>query len=201
MGHPPGASELPHRDRPPVNAAALAREAYEHRHASQRELELRAVLDLAAAENPRIIVEIGCDMGGTLWCWRQICDEVYGITLGDNSRPTGGQTAPLDDHGATILLGDSRDPASLAWLTERLAGRGIDVLHIDGDHSYAGVAADVRAYGPLVRPGGLLLIHDVCNDRDARVDVPRFWAEWSPGRDARVIAAGPMPLGFGVVRM
>ena len=182
-----------------MNAAQIAAEAYEHRHASQRQPELRAVIELVAVAKPKVIVEIGCDMGGTLFCWRQLCDQVYGITLPDNSWPTGGQSGPLDDHGATVFRGDSHDPEAFVWLWRQLGDRRIDVLHVDGDHSYQGVASDVLTFSPLVRPGGLVLIHDVCNDRDPRVEVPRFWADWSPGRNTRVITAGPVPLGFGVV--
>jgi predicted O-methyltransferase YrrM len=36
----------------------------------------------------------------------------------------------------------------------------IDVLFIDGDHSFEGVTADIRAWLPHVKPDGLLLFHD-----------------------------------------
>lgn len=36
----------------------------------------------------------------------------------------------------------------------------IDVLFIDGDHSYAGVVRDVEAWMPHLRPGGIALFHD-----------------------------------------
>lgn len=178
----------------------IAHEAYEHHRASQREQELVLALHEVAAINPQIIVEIGCDAGGTLYAWRQICDEVYGITLADNTWPTGGTCAPLVTHGAEVLLGDSHEPESVVWLLDRLAGRPVDVLHIDGDHSLAGVRTDWEMYSPLVRPGGLVLIHDVCNERDPRVQVPQFWAELTADRpDARILAKRYNPVGFGVV--
>lgn len=37
----------------------------------------------------------------------------------------------------------------------------IDILLIDGDHSYGGVKADYEKYEPFVRRGGLILMHDV----------------------------------------
>jgi len=37
----------------------------------------------------------------------------------------------------------------------------LDVLFIDGDHSYQGVVSDLENYVPLVKPGGLILLHDV----------------------------------------
>lgn len=41
------------------------------------------------------------------------------------------------------------------------AGGGVDLLFIDGDHTYASVLTDWLLYSPLVRPGGLLAFHDV----------------------------------------
>ena len=37
----------------------------------------------------------------------------------------------------------------------------IDVLFIDGDHSFEGVTRDIEAWVPHVRKGGLVLFHDV----------------------------------------
>jgi len=36
----------------------------------------------------------------------------------------------------------------------------LDVLFIDGDHSYGSVSADLEAWAKKVRPGGLVLLHD-----------------------------------------
>lgn len=40
----------------------------------------------------------------------------------------------------------------------------LDFVFIDADHSYAGCAADIAAWAPKVKPGGLLCGHDY-NDR------------------------------------
>jgi len=52
----------------------------------------------------------------------------------------------------TFLQGDSKN---IIWEKE------IDVLFIDGDHSYEGVKADYERYEPFVKEGGLILFHDV----------------------------------------
>ena len=36
----------------------------------------------------------------------------------------------------------------------------VDLVFIDGDHSYAGVKADVERFSPFVREGGCLALHD-----------------------------------------
>lgn len=50
----------------------------------------------------------------------------------------------------------------------------IDVLFIDGDHSYKGVKADYEKYEPFVKKGGLILMHDVTYPR---YGVKDFWKE------------------------
>ena len=42
----------------------------------------------------------------------------------------------------------------------------IDVLFIDGDHSYEGVKKDFELYEPLVKKGGLICFHDICDHKD-----------------------------------
>lgn len=39
----------------------------------------------------------------------------------------------------------------------------IDILHIDGDHSEPGVRFDIEAWGTCVRPGGIIMMHDINN--------------------------------------
>jgi hypothetical protein len=36
----------------------------------------------------------------------------------------------------------------------------IELLWIDGDHSYAGADLDLRKWSPFVIPGGILALHD-----------------------------------------
>ncbi len=47
-------------------------------------------------------------------------------------------------------------------------GRPIEVLLIDGKHSYGQVKLEHRLYRPLVRPGGFMLFHDSENIRGVR---------------------------------
>jgi predicted O-methyltransferase YrrM len=39
-------------------------------------------------------------------------------------------------------------------------GQRPDAILIDGDHSYAGVKRDLELYFPLLRPGGVIVVHD-----------------------------------------
>lgn len=62
-------------------------------------------------------------------------------------------TAGVADR-VTVVEADSRD--GLAGL----AGQKFGLIFIDGDHSYAGAAADIAGALPLLDHGGVLAIHD-----------------------------------------
>ena len=147
-----------------------------HRAAQDRD-ELAGALAVVALAQPKVLVEIGCDSGGGLWAWGQVCPRVYGITLEDNAYGTGGSGGVLRTHGVPVHLGSSHAPTALVWLRGQLAGDPVDVLVIDGDHSVEGVKADLADYAPLVATGGLILLHDIDVTNDPRAQVCHVWPE------------------------
>jgi cephalosporin hydroxylase len=156
---------------------------------------------LIAGLSPSVVVEIGCDTGGTLFAWRQVCDEVIGITLADNSHGTGGQGLPLTSHGATVHVGDSHDLGTMQWLDGHLAGRRIDALVIDGDHTVEGLRTDLALYGPLVRPGGVVLLHDIASTDDPRAEVWKLWPYLVERFQTSEIRSTDRPYGWGVIHV
>jgi len=58
----------------------------------------------------------------------------------------------------TFLYGSSH-PSTELHLAE-WPKRPIDLLFVDGDHSYDGAMADMLAWAPMVRQGGYMLCHD-----------------------------------------
>jgi len=63
----------------------------------------------------------------------------------------------LEDFGLTdvVVWNDTSVAAAHHWRSGP-----IDLLFIDGDHSYAGVAADIAAWWPHLRPGATVCFHD-----------------------------------------
>jgi len=64
----------------------------------------------------------------------------------------------------------------------------LDVLFLDGDHTYADVSADFRAWSPFVAPGGYVAFHDYGTKWPTGVDrvvaeevvaKPDIWGEFS----------------------
>lgn len=52
----------------------------------------------------------------------------------------------------------------------------IDFLFIDGDHTYGGVRKDWEFYSPLVRSGGVIVLHDNLYSAP-NVEVDKLWNE------------------------
>lgn len=115
-------------------------------------------------------MEIGSYNGGSLQTFGR-CME-HGATLIAIDRPMGrtdggavlkGVAGELREEGydVRLILGDSQIPEIVAEATSAVGKGLLDVLFIDGDHSSIGVNADVKNYTPMVRPGGLVIFHDV----------------------------------------
>lgn len=57
--------------------------------------------------------------------------------------------------------GNSHDTKNLDIVRNFLKDDYLDLLFIDGDHSFDGTRQDFEMYSPLVRKGGLVVFHDV----------------------------------------
>lgn len=138
---------------------------------SQNEDEILAMLALAAERGPRTVVEIGTQAGGTTFLLGTLLPSVsllIGIDLfvRNKSRLRSFARAGLD---LRFINADSSLASTYAAVEQALAGRTIDLLFIDGDHSFRGALHDLRTYRTLVTPGGLVVFHDIVPDSTLRL--------------------------------
>ena len=192
----------------------VARRAIREFGAMQRTWELQALLGEVRRLRPALIVEIGTHEGGTLVCWSAVSQPGAHIVSVDMLCPRTGLGAGADDlarvrarlrpsQRLTAITGDSHEEATRLRVVEALGGAPIDLLWIDGDHSYAGVRQDVEMYGPLVRAGGMIALHDI----HGSVLFPQsqshvYWQEMKPRHRTREFIAEPAPgggMGIGIV--
>lgn len=200
------------RHRDPADAfAAARRKRFAGRSVAPHQIEREFVrlLELVADERPSTVVEIGTANGGSIALLaRAAADDALLLTL-ELMRPPLGSWSPLGllCRGArlpgqriTPLFGrDSHDLAvrdEVVWL---LGDRVVDMLFIDGDHSYDGVRRDFELYAGLVRAGGIVAFHDIVPGPEASVGgVPRFWREVSTTHDSQEIVESWSQGGFGI---
>jgi predicted O-methyltransferase YrrM len=129
---------------------------------------------------PKVIVELGVWDGFSLIAWaRPAIGQVYGIDWfkGD---PQAGIKNPDEMERKCVqnilnsgcpnihLLRSSFDDGAKSWKGP------IDILHIDGQHTYAAVSHDFATWSPFVRKGGVIVMHDTQSFPN---DVGRFFRE------------------------
>ena len=154
----------------------------------QKRSEFAPFLAVVLKQRPETIVEIGRGNGGSLWALcRAVAESATIVSVDLPEGPFGGSDASaevitrLESYSGPrqrlhLIQADSRASETVARVHE-LAPR-VDLLFIDGDHSYEAVAADYRSYGPLVRPGGLIGFHDILPHPDVPdCQVDRLWSE------------------------
>jgi len=138
---------------------------------ASREWEVEMVCrEIRGLPNRKVYCEIGSFKGASLAAFGQHMDSGAKLIAVDKPMPktNGGEdlkavAEELRGEGFEVVLhlGDSKAPAIIASVAEDIGANLIDVLFIDGDHSAAGVRADIKNYIPMVRPGGLAIFHDI----------------------------------------
>lgn len=100
------------------------------------------------------------------------------------------------------LTGDSHVHTMTNAVGHILGGDKVDLLFIDGDHSYYGVDRDYTMYHQFVRSGGVIAFHDIADTemhtRDG-VEVRKFFEDNLIATKYRWICNGPWG-GIGAVR-
>ncbi len=100
-----------------------------------------------------------------------------------------------------FIRGDSHAPETLEAAKEALGDdEYYDILFIDGDHTYEGAKQDFMSYRDLVRPGGLIFMHDTVNRNEGvkelwkEITWEKFNIDWGRTRKAHITP------GFGIIR-
>jgi predicted O-methyltransferase YrrM len=84
------------------------------------------------------------------------------------------------------IEGSSHSGETHSQLLSLLKNKKIDLLFIDGDHSYEGVKKDFEIYKSFVSNKGIIAFHDIVPDSFSRTgvktssyvgEVPKFWSE------------------------
>jgi predicted O-methyltransferase YrrM len=172
--------------------------------------EFIAFLDLISREKLSAVMEIGTANGGALFCLSKLAQpDAIIISLDLPRGPFGGRhneskRAFYPAFGAgrklSLLRGDSHETAMKEAVQGVLGDKKLDLLFIDGDHSYDGVKRDFEMYRAFVRSGGKIVFHDIAPEGTERAagGVKFFWNEIKEDFHHREIISDPHQPGFGI---
>jgi hypothetical protein len=146
---------------------------------------LHFAYDLVGTLRPAVLVELGVDRGESYFAFCQSASEnqtgtrCFGVDTWRGDQQAGGYDettfAEVSEHNRahyakfSKLIRSGFDEALGQFEPE-----SIDVIHIDGLHTEGAVRRDVDSWLPKLRPGGILLLHDV----DVRTKEFGVWKVW-----------------------
>jgi len=166
---------------------------------------LHFAYDLVAVLKPALLVELGVDRGESYFAFcqsvveNQTCTRCFGIDTWRGDQHAGGYDettfTQVAEHNranyesfSSLLRCDFDDALS------KFESASIDVLHLDGLHTEPAVRHDVDSWLPKLRPGGILLLHDV-GVRSEGFGVWKIWMELQQQSRSWTFLDGP---GLGV---
>jgi len=120
--------------------------------------------------HPEVTVDLGVDYGYSLFSFAMPeIGTVYGIDSFQGDAHAGERT---DTYEYVTQFQREHEFANVklvrGWFSDiaQIWRDPIDILHIDGLHTYEAVEQDWNNWSPLVRDNGVILLHDVCSYPD-----------------------------------
>lgn len=171
----------------PVDIDAVVLKSQQVFMAVQNPNELRDFLTLLVERRPKAVVEIGTASGGHFYCLSQVADPSalmvsIDFTGGDYGRSQTNIECKLyatfgpPGQRFEFIRQSSHFLGTLETLKGLLGGQEIELLYLDGDHSYVGIKGDYVMFEPLVAKHGLIAFHDM-------LEIPKEAQEWKRGNE------------------
>lgn len=154
--------------------------------------EITDLCNFVKDKNLNCILEIGTASGGSLFLLSKLLSKngtIISIDLPEglfgggypSYKPGFYKSFVEGDQKMHLLRGDSHANETYNSLKELLGDVKVDLLFIDGDHSYEGVKRDFNIYREIVAEGGIIMLHDVApHKKDSLCKVNLFWEELKP---------------------
>lgn len=149
-------------------------------------MHLPFAYDLMRELRPSVFVELGVKQGESYFAFCQsavdhkINVRCYGVDSWRGDVQTGNLDPEIEHEVARYNWRYSSFSELKVMLfaeaVAQFADESIDLLHIDGTHTYADVKADFESWLPKLSPNGVILFHDVVV-RDGGFGVWKLWEE------------------------
>lgn len=158
--------------------------------------ELWAALEHIDVLSPHLIVDIGSGPAGW-FAWWAMGAHVVGVQWASEAQSPAFSGERLPE-AVVSLEGDPRDAATVLRVSDQVARRKVDVLVLSDLRSEDSMRAAFSAYAPMVREGGLVLVHGIADHRTP--GIKSFWRGIDRDNRQELIGAAD-PIGYGIVRI
>jgi GT2 family glycosyltransferase len=157
---------------------------------------------------PRILVELGVQRGDLYCAFCQAVERLaletrcYGVDTWRGDSPAGWYeddvlTELRAYHDAIYGRFSRLVQSTFDEAVEYFRDRSVDLLHMDGLHTYEAARHDFETWQPKLSDKAVLFLHDI-NVRERGFGVWRFWAEVSENRPSLALPHGK---GLGLVAL
>lgn len=142
--------------------------------------------DLVKNRRPKKIVELGSYLGCSTFAFAQACKdnhipcEIYAIDSWAGDENSGFYDERIYEEFSRAFQENYKFEKLFMMrlmfdqAVEHFPKKDIDILHIDGLHTYEAVKHDFNTWKPKVRKGGIILMHDINVEG---FGVKDFWKE------------------------
>jgi len=144
-----------------------------------------------------VVVNIGAAAGAsTMAMVEERPDDIFVFSI--DTDPNAGEPIELGKAGLACLNRVVRILGKSGEVGQHFP-YAVDMVFVDGDHSYAGVVSDLLTWMPKVKPGGFLACHDYHSPSlfDVRKAIDEH-VPWAVAGDAGTIRAFLAPLNLGL---
>ncbi len=163
--------------------------------------------DIVEAIRPQKVVELGAYNGMSYFafCQSMIENNISGLCYAVDTWGGDDHTGEYDDSIFEDVRHHARENyRGISYLLRMLFNEAvghfedesIDLLHIDGLHTYEAVQEDFNTWYSKVTPGGIILFHDI-EARQTDFGVWKFWSELESQYETFAFKHG---FGLGVLR-
>ena len=154
----------------------------------QKKSEIIQLLELLKPQKLCVIIEIGTMKGGTLFLLSKIAANNAIIISIDLPRAKFGGGYPKyriplykgfasQNQRIFLIRANSHLKSTFEKVQNILKDKKVDLLFLDGDHSYMGVKNDFEMYKPFLGKRGNVGFHDIAYSPEQYTNVHKFWNE------------------------
>lgn len=163
--------------------------------------------DLISAQRPKKLVELGVYRGLSYFTFCQsvqahkLKTRCFAVDTWEGDKHTDAYEEEVWEQVASHNREHYSGFSTLMRMTfdqalPQFEDRSLDLIHLDGLHTYEAVKADFDNWYPKLRPGGIFLFHDI----RARLQDFGVWRFWDELEQAHETFAFDQGYGLGVLR-